>query len=199
MNASIEAARAGEHGRGFAVVADEVSKLADRSASSTKEIEGLIKQSDKNVSEGSKLIGNLASALQESIAAIKNINEMSESIAAATEEQSSNSKEVSQAIENVNDITQQASSASEEMAASAEQFTGIAQELLVLIARQINLDVKGGRSSRKNKQGNEKRPVKAIAGPIKERKYKTAKSVREEGAIVEFEKDVTAITLKEPA
>ena len=44
LNASIEAARAGEHGRGFAVVADEVSKLADRSSSSTKEIEKLIKE-----------------------------------------------------------------------------------------------------------------------------------------------------------
>ena len=47
LNASIEAARAGEHGRGFAVVADEVSKLADRSSSSTKEIESLIQESGR--------------------------------------------------------------------------------------------------------------------------------------------------------
>ena len=163
LNASIEAARAGEHGRGFAVVADEVSKLADRSSSSTKEIESLIKESVRNVTKGVEtargsqtameqiraasqkvqdMIAGLSESMTQQVGAVKelsraleNVSEMSQSISAATEEQTTNAKQVSVAVENVNDVTQNAASSAEEMSAATAQLSRLAQELQTMAAK----------------------------------------------------------------
>ena len=51
FNASIEAAHAGQYGRGFAGVAEEVGKLAQMSGSASKEIDQLLVDSQRRVSQ----------------------------------------------------------------------------------------------------------------------------------------------------
>lgn len=115
LNAAIEAARAGEQGRGFAVVADEVRTLAQRTQSSTKEIEIIIAslqtQAGESVSatnRSKELAGlviestEITSTAMNAIAdQMNHISDMNNMIASASEEQSSVTNEVRNTMEQI--------------------------------------------------------------------------------------------------
>ncbi|MBI4231243.1 MAG: methyl-accepting chemotaxis protein [Planctomycetes bacterium] len=69
LNASIEAVRAGEHGKGFTVVAEEISKLAERAAKSTKDIEELIYTMQERTRESLDAMGVVAQEVERGSAA----------------------------------------------------------------------------------------------------------------------------------
>src|SRR5699024_10976873 len=101
LNAAIEAARAGEQGRGFAVVADEVRALAQRTQSSTTEIQQTtdllrqasnqmaerITESAQSTQEGMQQLAQARHELGQLQTGLQRVFQMNRSIAEATEEQ----------------------------------------------------------------------------------------------------------------
>ncbi|MCS7204640.1 MAG: methyl-accepting chemotaxis protein [Leptospiraceae bacterium] len=80
LNASIEAARAGEYGKGFAVVADEVSKLAEKTRSSIKDINTLIKNSSNQIQQGIQITNNFKELLGRLLKEFQKIHQLSSKI-----------------------------------------------------------------------------------------------------------------------
>ena len=143
LNAAIEAARAGEQGRGFAVVADEVRKLAERTATSTKDIATTItaiteisNAAVKSMSEAVREVQSGAEAIQQNSAglkaistATKNVLERTQSIANATHEQSAAGQDVANSLEKITGLADSNTAALKNIGHTTEELTMSADKL----------------------------------------------------------------------
>ena len=143
LNAAIQAAMAGEAGRGFAVVADEVQRLAERSATATKQIAGLVKtiQTDTNeavssmeqttaeVVKGADLANSAGTALEEIETVSTNLAELIQDISEAAKHQATTSAHISNTMNVIQEITSQTLSGTNDTATSIGELAGMAVDM----------------------------------------------------------------------
>ena len=134
LNAAVEAARAGEQGRGFAVVATEVRNLAHRSAGAAKEIKELITNSVGKVDNGSRLVHQAGTTMDEIVQSVKRVSGIMGEISTASAEQSSGIEQIHQAISQMDQATQQNAALVEEAASAACSLQDSANSLATRVS-----------------------------------------------------------------
>ena len=133
VNAAIEAARAGEQGRGFAVVAAEVRTLAQRSASSAREIKQLIQDTVSKVEHGSAQVTRSGETLHQIAASAKQVADVVSSISHACSEQALAINNVSTAVSGVDGVTQSNAAQSEELFVTAKHLLSTSAALQKMV------------------------------------------------------------------
>ncbi|MGB6742528.1 MAG: methyl-accepting chemotaxis protein [Terracidiphilus sp.] len=143
LNAAIEAARAGEHGRGFAVVAGEVRRLAERTTTATKEIEGMIRNIQRDTVEtveamekgssqvhgGVEKTAAMGHALQSIQQLAKDAGMQVAQIAAATTQQVAAIEETTANIGQITQFVQHSSHSADQTANACHELSRLAADL----------------------------------------------------------------------
>jgi len=148
LNASIQAAAAGEEGRGFAVVAEEIQRLAERAASSTRQIETLIKNildeiteagtsmdaSIQEVVNGTSLSKNALSRLHEITGRSNEVADLISTVAAASKEQADTTAKLAKTMGKIGSESLETAGQTRNASSTMQQMAKMADEMLQSVA-----------------------------------------------------------------
>jgi methyl-accepting chemotaxis protein len=121
LNAAIEAARAGEQGRGFAVVADEVRKLAEKSATTASQIDGVTRNLEQ-------LAAKVKTTLDRGLGALATSQEYLETVAEALAETNQTVSQTTDGMGLINSAVDNQNQASAEITSNVERIVALAAD-----------------------------------------------------------------------